>query len=156
VSAVKGGVVAGLLAGTVSAIVAAAISLASGENLWVSAKIATYPFFGERALQPLFEPDLIVFGALIHFAVSVGWSVAFAVLMHGRSTPSPIITGTAWGVVVWLVMFYVALPLVGAEKVVQLTPLWRAIVEHLIFGLSVSFAFLPFQPNHHSGNVADC
>src|SRR4029453_17875733 len=48
-------------------------------------------------------------------------------------------------------MFYVVLPLTGAGIITQTTPIARAIVEHLVFGLPVGVAFLPYQSPDEPG-----
>jgi hypothetical protein len=48
-------------------------------------------------------------------------------------------------------MFYIVLPLVGAEEIAAMTPIGKAIFEHVVFGVSVAVGFLPFQQAHHPG-----
>jgi hypothetical protein len=143
--AAKGGLIAGVVAGIVSSIFATAISLVRGQDIWVGAKTAAYPFVGDRVLQPGFDLVLSLVGVLIHFAVSIGWGISFAIFCYGLSSGATVIAGVAWGLVVWIAMFDVVLPLAGAAKVAHMTPVGRAIVEHVIFGLSVAIGFLPFQ-----------
>ena len=142
---IKAGVIVGTAAGIVSAIFATAISLATAEDIWVGAKAAGYAFYGDRTLLPGFELDLIIVGVLTHFAVSIGWSIPFVLLFWGLSPRATLIAGILWGLGVWIVMFYIVLPLVGAAKVAAMTPVGRAIVEHLFFGIAVATGFVGFQ-----------
>jgi hypothetical protein len=42
-------------------------------------------------------------------------------------------------------MYYVVLPLVGMGFVADQTPLAIAVVNHVVFGVAVALAFLPYQ-----------
>lgn len=143
--AVKGGVVAGLIGGAVLSVFMTIMNLATGQDIWAGMKIAGMPFLGERALQPGFEPGPVMIGVLSHVAVSIGWGLLFGLLFHGASRGATIAGGALWGVLVWLSMYYVALPLVGLRELVRAAPIGMAVLEHVLFGLAVGLGFLPFQ-----------
>jgi hypothetical protein len=121
-----------------------AMNLINGQDVWAGVKFAGLPFLGEAAMRPGFEAWPVLVGALRHFAVSAVWGALFGWLVFGRSRLATIALGAAWGIVVWLGMYYLVLPLVGAGWVAQMVPVSMAIFEHVLFGLAV--AFLPFQP----------
>lgn len=141
--ALGGGVVAGIVGGIVLSLIMAGMALASGGELWPALKGAGAPFLGERAFQPGFDPLAIVVGLSAHFAVSIFWGALFGALFFGLERPLTVLVGGIWGLVVWVGMHYVALPILGLgggernESVVALT--------HVIFGLAIGIAFLPFQ-----------
>jgi hypothetical protein len=140
-----GGIVAGLVAGLVSSVLHAATALTTRTDVWAGVKGAAFPFVGERAMEPGFEPGLVVAGLVSHFFVSAVWGVLFAIAFKGLSRAGTVAAGFFWGVVVWVVMYYVVLPLVGADEITSNTPIWMALISHLAFGGAMGVAFLPFQ-----------
>jgi hypothetical protein len=55
-----------------------------------------------------------------------------------------LLAGVLWGVVVWLGMLYVALPVLGFPAGGN-SPLPVAIFTHVLFGVVLAAAFLPYQ-----------
>ncbi len=143
--AAGGGVVAGLIGGIVLAIILAIVQVAYGGDIWVALKGASTPFLHERAAQPGFDGPAVALGLVIHFAISIVWGVLFALIAFGLSRGATVLAGAVWGVVVWLVMYYVVLPAVGLAQVARSQPIVNAVVGHVIFGLAVGLGFLPFQ-----------
>lgn len=143
--ALGGGMVAGVLGGIAIAVVLVVGALAKGQDIWPAFKGAAAPFLGERATTPGFDGPAVLLGILCHFAVSIGWGVLFAAIFFGLSRGATIAVGALWGIVVWLGMYYVLLPLVGQSQMARNEPVAMAIVSHVIFGLAVAIGFLPFQ-----------
>jgi hypothetical protein len=77
--------------------------------------------------------------------VSIAWGAAFGLLFFGLSKATTMIAGLLWGFVVWIVMYYMLLPLLGLGDMARGAPLSLAIVEHLLFGIVLGAAFLPYQ-----------
>jgi len=69
----------------------------------------------------------------------------FGALIYGQTRGTTLAAGVAWGLVVWVVMGYLVLPIVGLGAMVASQPIGPAIFGHLIFGLVLAVAFLPFQ-----------
>jgi hypothetical protein len=143
--ALKGGAIAGLIGGAVLSIFMVLMNITRGEDPWVPLKGAAYPILGPVVFEPGPAPLAIVLAVAIHFALSIGWGLLFGVFFYGLSKWATLLVSLVWGVVVWLVMFYVALPLVGAGDMVGDGPKAIPILEHMLFGLSVGLGFLPFQ-----------
>lgn len=144
--AVKGGVVGGIVGGIALALFLVLMAGVNGTPAAAAFKGAALPLFGpERVSTPVWEPGVVALGTLMHFAVSIVWGLLFALLVYGMSRAATLVSGLFWGLVVWLGMFYVLLPLVGGFGVTQGTPLWQAIVMHMVFGLATAAGFLPFQ-----------
>ena len=77
------------------------MALVKGIDPWQTAlKGAAAPLSGEAAMRPGFEAGPVLLGLVCHFAVSIGWGLLFGLVAYG----------VAWGIVVWLGMFYVVLP----------------------------------------------
>jgi hypothetical protein len=140
-----GGAAAGAVAGLVLAAFLTVMNLTHGKDLWVALKGAALPFLGARAAQPGFDALAVCLGVVCHFAVSIGWGILFGVIVYGLSRNLTPVAGAVWGIVVWLGMYYVVLPAVGAGEVTRATPVSNAIVTHLLFGISLALGFLPYQ-----------
>jgi hypothetical protein len=127
-----------------------ASNLIQGNDVWVGMKMASAPFLGERVFEPGFAMGPVVVGVLSHFAVSLVWGILFAWLFYGISKGLTVLAGAFWGIVVWLGMFYIVLPLVGLGGMAADVPVLFAIVEHVVFGLAVGIGFLPYQRPRHA------
>jgi len=143
--AAKGGIVAGVIGGIVLSVLMLVMSVSQRQDVWRGAKMAGMPFLGERAAQPGFDLGAVLVGLLSHFAVSIAWGVLFGLIFFGWSKGLTVLMGAFWGIVVWLGMFYVVLPIVGLSNVARMMPVGVAVFEHVLFGLAVGFGFLPFQ-----------
>ena len=155
---VGGGVVSGLVSGLVLAVYLTVMNVAQGGDLWIAAKGAALPFLGERVHQPGFDAAAVLLGVLCHMAISIGWGALFGAIVYGLSKGLTVLAGIAWGIVVWIGMYYAVLPLVGAGDFARSVPVSSAIVTHVLFGLVLGIAFLPYQrtvtrttdlPTHH-------
>jgi hypothetical protein len=143
--AAKGGIIAGLAAGVVSTLIGLIATLSNGGDAWMALKGAGAPFLGARAMAPGFDAGAVLVGLLCHYLVSAGWGLLFGLLFYGFSRAATLGLGALWGIVVWLGMYYVVLPLVGLGEMARSVPVGMAIVSHVIFGLALAAAFLPFQ-----------
>jgi hypothetical protein len=128
---VKGGIMAGIVGGAALAVLTIVLSAVRGREIWPALKGAAMPFLGERAAEPGFELVPVLAGLACHFAVSIVWGLLFALF--------------AYGLGVWLGMFYVVLPIVGLGELARMTPMATAILEHVFFGVAVALGFLPYQ-----------
>jgi hypothetical protein len=141
----RGGTIAGVIGGAVLAAFMLLVNAAQGQNVWVGTKVAAYPFLRDRVMAPGFDFGPVLLGLISHFVVSAAWGLLFALVAYGMSRRGTVAFGALWGLVVWIGMFYVVLPLVGAGALVRGAPVGLAIVEHVIFGLAVGIGFLPYQ-----------
>ena len=128
---------AGLLGG--AAFLLMMLSLHGVTERWVVLKLAAYPFLGNRVFHPELDPGAVLLGLAVHLVVSMTWGILFAWLAHGLSRPATVLLGAVWGVVVWMAMFLLVLPVVtpalaegGASSGV--------ILSELVFGLTVGIA----------------
>ena len=143
--AAGGGIIAGVIGGVVLSILLIITYLTKGGDVWMAMKGSAAPFFHERAQQPGFDAAVVVLGLACHFAIAIVWGVLFSQLAFGISKPATVIAGAAWGIVVWLVMYYLVLPVVGLAAVARSQPIAGAVILHVVFGLAVGISFLPFQ-----------
>ena len=103
------------------------------------------PFLGERATQPGFDMQAVLVGAASHFGISIIWGLLFAMLFNGASKLGTVALGAVWGIVVWLVMYYLVLPLAGLADLPKMVAMSEAVITHVAYGLILAIAFLPFQ-----------
>ena len=143
--AAGGGLLAGILSGIVLAIYLVAMSVTQGGDMWQPLKGAGFPFLGERAFQPGFDLTAVMVGVGAHLGISMIWGLVFGVLFFGASKFGTLILGALWGVVVWLVMFYLVLPIAGIADMPEQVPLKEAVLSHVIFGVALAVAFMPYQ-----------
>lgn len=151
--AVGGGIQAGLVGGAAIALFLIVVAVSSGGTVWSVLKGAAAPFLGAQAATPEFALGPVLLGSVLHFAISAAWGAAFGVLAYGLSRGATVVAGLGWGLVVWLVMYYVVLPLAGLGAMVAQTPAVMAILAHLVFGLALGLAFLPFQRRIRTGAI---
>jgi hypothetical protein len=144
--ALGGGIVAGLIAGLVLSGAMAAMAANAGRDVWQGMKFAGYPFLGERATLPGPDDFAVIVGIASHLLVSITWGAIFGMLVYGARRPITLLEGALFGVIVWLGMDHLILP-VFHVPMDHPQPLAMQIVSHVVFGLLLAVAFLPFQ--HH-------
>jgi hypothetical protein len=142
---VKGAVVAGLVSGGTLTAMMTIVSALRGKDIWFGMKGTAAPFLGARAMAPGFDPIAVPMGLALHLVISIGWALGFAAIFYGLSKKATLAAGALWGVVVWLGMYYVVLPLVGLAAMRAGAPISRVVVYHVFFGVILALAFLPFQ-----------
>jgi len=83
----------------------------------------------------------VMAGVVIHMIMSMMLGVVFFVLfskiLEGKSFNIGIMTAMLWGFIVYIVMFWIILPLLffpGGEIMINSEPQWAWILGHLIFG----------------------
>jgi uncharacterized membrane protein YagU involved in acid resistance len=94
--------------------------------------------------EPGFDHVTIVAGIVTHLAVSMVWGTLFGLLFFGLTKSMTLLAGAFWGLLVWVVMLYVVLPVLGFPPGGN-NPIAMAIFTHVLFGVAIAAAFLPFQ-----------
>src|SRR5690606_12638992 len=139
------GVFAGAMAGIVLAVVRAVTVSMTGGASWQPLALASAPVLGPRALEPGFDATAVVVGFVVHLALSVVLGAVFGLFFHGLSKRGTVIVGAFYGLTVWIVMRYIALPLAGLPEVAAELATRTAMAEHVAFGLVLGIAYAPFQ-----------
>jgi hypothetical protein len=97
--------------------------------------------------------------AVVHFSVGAAAGAVFHVLVN-RFVPDQaflqLALGAAYGLVMWLVNFYLVIAwlqplLVGQSYILELMPFWVAAATHVIYGLTLGLLqplgrFVPYRP----------
>jgi hypothetical protein len=115
-------------------------------------------FLGARALTTD-DLNFFMLVAVVHFSVGALAGAVFHVLVNylvpGR-TAVQIMFGALYGLILWVVNFYVVIAwlqprLVGEPYVLELMPAWIAALTHVIYGVTLGVLqplgrFVPYRP----------
>jgi len=141
----RGGAIAGVVGGVVISLLAAVTNALRGQDVWRVFKVAAYPFLHQRVTSPGFDAVPIALGLVDHFAVSIICGILFADLAFGLSRWATVGFGAVWGLLVLFAMTYLVLPMAGAVRLEDQMAIGPMVVEHVMFGIAVGLAFVPFQ-----------
>ena len=145
VRATRGGLAAGMAAGAALLCFTLLRTYNAHQDMWRQLKLAGMPFLGARAFEPGFALGPVLLGVGCHFGIALIWGLSFALLFDGMSRTATLLAGALMGLACWLTMFHAVLPLFGLGHLAQLMPARLAAFEHLIFGVYLGLAYLPFQ-----------
>jgi hypothetical protein len=115
-------------------------------------------FLGQEALTTD-DLNFFMLVAVVHFSVGAMAGAVFHVFIN-RFFPvgalRQILLGAAYGLLMWVVNFYLVLSwlepaLVGHDYVLQLMPAWVAALTHLVYGVTLGALqplgrFIPYRP----------
>ncbi len=114
----------------------------TGAGLLMPLKLIAAALFGKEALAG--GVGVLLVGLMIHMMASVIWGVLFAALYPRRIAPrNALPIGVIYGVVLWAVMTFVALPVVNPvmrASVAMMAGGW--FLAHVLFGLGGGFGLL--------------
>lgn len=116
-------------------------------------------FLGEQALTTG-ELDFFMLVGVVHFSVGAAAGAVFHVFVNrfaaNRPASTIVLLGAAYGLLMWVVNFYLVLSwlqprLVGEPWVLRLMPAWIGAATHLIYGLTLGVLqplgrFVPYRP----------
>lgn len=115
-------------------------------------------FLGKAALTTD-DLNFFMLVAVVHFSVGASAGAVFQVLVS-RYVPErwglQVVLGGLYGLLMWVVNFYVVIAwlqprLFGEAYVLELMPVWVAVLTHLIYGLTLGVLqplgrFVPYRP----------
>jgi len=114
-------------------------------------------FLGEAALKTT-DLNFFMLVAVVHFSVGAMAGAVFHVWINRFGPQLPrqqIAAGAVYGLLMWIVNFYLVLlwlepALVGQAYVLQLMPAWVAALTHVVFGLTLGVLqplgrFVPYR-----------
>jgi hypothetical protein len=146
-----GGAVAGLAGGLAMALVAALISLVQGQDIWLEAKEIAAIVYGPMAIAlPGAALGPIVVGTLIHLLVSAALGALFGIvtrrILHLTSDfGMPLLAGLIYGILVWLVMYFLILPLIDSLlRDSTYAPVF--IIQHIVYGAVTGLVYTWLRP----------
>lgn len=128
------GLFGGLIAGVTSALFYAVVAVAWLHETTLGA------FFAQiaQALPPFHAaaegPLLVALGAVLHLLVAGAFGIVYtsaaAKLPSMQRAPTSVLWGLSYGLVVWLVLNDIVVPLTAAENV---QPLWEGLLGSVVF-----------------------
>jgi len=145
-----GGALAGLGGGLAMAIVGAIISASLGGDIWLEAKqIAAVVYGPSAAAQPGFAAGPVLVGTLLHLIVSAALGALFGIVarrtLHLTSEfGTMVMGGLIYGMLIWLVGYFVVLPLINPPLRETYAPAF--IVQHLVYGAVTGLLYTWLRP----------
>ena len=125
---------AGLIAGIIFLIFNLFITPAlAGGNAWVVIRLLASVFLGESILAPpaTFDLNALIVALVTHFALSIGFALTLAFLIHRWGLAVGIIGGALFGLALYSINFYTLtyfFPWFYAMRS------WAVVVSHIVFG----------------------
>ena len=150
-----GGAIAGLAGGVAMAIVAALLSASMGQDIWHEPKRIAVIVYGPAALiSPGFDPGPVLVGSLIHLLVAALLGAIFGIVtrrwLHLTSDfGTPVMAGLVYGLLIWMVAYFVVLPLVNPVLLEVYAPAF--IIQHVVYGVVLGLVYMWLRPQpYHS------
>jgi hypothetical protein len=150
-----GGAIAGLAGGVAMAVVAALLSASLGQDIWHEPKRIAVIVYGPSALAASgFDPGPVLVGTLIHLLVSALLGAIFGIVtrrwLHLTSDfGTPVMAGLVYGLLIWMVAYFVALPLLNPSLLEVYTPAF--IIQHVAYGVVLGLVYMWLRPEpYHS------
>lgn len=152
------GLILGILGSTTSFLFHVVGSLLVNQNPLLFLRVYGTVFLGSKALTTE-DLNFFMLVAAVHFSVGASAGAVFQVLISRFVPDRPFVQiawGAAYGLLMWIVNFYLVLSwlqpvLVGQPFVLQLMPAWVAALTHVIYGLTLGVLqplarFVPYRP----------
>ena len=145
-----GGAIAGLGGGLAMAVIAALISLSLGHDIWLESKQIAAVVYGQDAVaQPGFVAGPVIVGTVIHLFVSAALGAIFGIVTRRvlRLTSDygvPVLAGLIYGLLVWLIAYFIVLPVV--DPLLRETYAPSFIVQHIVYGAVTGLLYSWLRP----------
>jgi uncharacterized membrane protein YagU involved in acid resistance len=149
-----GGVLAGLAGGVAMAIVAALLAAWMGQDIWHEPKRIAAIVYGPAAFaQAGFELGPVLVGTLIHLLVSALLGALFGIVtrrwLHMTSDfGAPVLAGLIYGMLIWLVAYFVVLPLLNPALLDIYAPAF--IIQHVVYGVVMGLCYMLLRPEPYA------
>jgi hypothetical protein len=145
-----GGALAGLGGGLAMAIAGAVISVSLGGDIWLEAKQIAAVLYGPAVVaQPGFIAGPVIVGTLLHLLVSTVLGAIFGIMtrrvLHLTSDfGTPLMAGLIYGMLIWVLGYFVVLPLVNPLLLETYAPAF--VIQHLIYGAVTGLLYTWLRP----------
>lgn len=119
-----GGAIAGIVGGAAMAVVAAAMAGATGNDIWLEAREIAATFLGASFAT---GATAVLAGTLIHFLFAAALGAVYGILYRrvfrlSTDFGTPIMAGMIYSMTIWLIAYFVVLPLMGSPLVEMYAP----------------------------------
>ena len=145
-----GGALAGLAGGVAMALVAALLAASMGQDIWHESKRIAAIVYGPAALSAA-GCDLgpVLVGSLIHLLVSALLGALFGIVtrrwLHLTSDfGTPVLAGLIYGLMIWMVAYFIALPLLNPALLEVYAPAF--IIQHVAYGIVTGLVYMWLRP----------
>jgi hypothetical protein len=151
-----GGALAGLAGGLAMALVGALMSVAQGQDIWREAKAIASVVLGPHAVvQAGFAALPVLIGTLIHLITAMLLGAIFGIVSRRwLHLPSdfgmPVVTGLVYGLLVWLVAYFVALPVADPWLLDSYAPAF--IIQHIVYGSVTGLCYSWLRPSPYDSS----
>jgi hypothetical protein len=145
-----GGALAGLGGGLAMAIAGAVISVSLGGDIWLESKQIAAVLYGPAVVaQPGFIAGPVIVGTLLHLVVSTVLGAIFGIMtrrvLHLTSDfGTPLMAGLIYGMLIWVLGYFVVLPLVNPLLLETYAPAF--VIQHLIYGAVTGLLYTWLRP----------
>ncbi len=152
------GILIGILGSLVSFVFHVVGSLLVNQDPLLFLRVYGTVFLGQKALTTD-DLNFFMLVAVVHFSVGAIAGAVFHVLVNRFVPDRPlaqVLCGATYGLLMWVVNFYCVLSwlqprLFGHSYVLELMPVWVAVLTHVIYGLTLGILqplgrFVPYQP----------
>ncbi|HJZ48709.1 MAG TPA: DUF6789 family protein [Roseiflexaceae bacterium] len=151
-----GGALAGLIGGLAMALVAALMAFVQRQDIWREAKAISIVVLGpQAAAQPGFAALPVLTGTLIHLIIAMLLGALFGIVTRRwLHLPSdfgiPLVAGLSYGLLVWLIAYFVVLPLADPWLLDSYAPAF--IVQHIVYGSVTGLCYAWLQPSPYDAS----
>lgn len=135
------GAVAGVIAGALFlAVEMVLLKVFGGGNIWVPLRLSASITLGNRAVATStpFTFDIFFIGMMMHFLLSILYTVVLGMLIHNLKPAAAILAGAGFGLLMYLFHFY---GLTAFYPWVANSRSWIVVVGHLLFGMSAAWIY---------------
>jgi len=145
-----GGALAGLAGGVAMALVAALLAASMGQDIWHESKRIAAIVYGPAALSAAgFDLGPVLVGSLIHLLVSALLGALFGIVtrrwLHLTSDfGTPVLAGLIYGLMIWMVAYFIALPLLNPALLEVYAPAF--IIQHVTYGIVTGLVYMWLRP----------
>jgi len=147
-----GGAIAGLIGGAAMTIVGAMLAASVDNDVWLGPRQIATMVYGQAALS---DPGIgpIVVGTLLHLLISALLGAVFGIVsrrwLHLPSDYGmPVWIGVAYGIMIWLVAYFVVLPLVNPTLLTTYAPSF--IIQNLVYGIVTGLVYTQLRPSPYA------
>lgn len=129
----RAGLLTGIVAGLAFLFVWMALSPIAGGSVWLPYQMIGAIVLGPEALPPPggFEFITVAAALVVHFVLSIVYASILGLFIRGRSMTACLGVGALFGVLLYLINFYV---FTGVFPWFALVRNWAALVTHIAFG----------------------
>lgn len=140
-AAVKAGLIAGLVFLVLEMLL---VPIFLGGSPWGPPRMIAAIVMGRGVLPPppTFDLGVFVVAMVLHFALSIGYTLVLAAIIAGMSRGTALTTGAVYGLVLYLVNFF---GFAAAFPWFAMARNWVSVFSHIVFGLVAAGAYVALR-----------